>query len=196
MNDQQLATDLAIAGAMTYELDDYLLDDRLYRQMVVETPSGTKQPKMTLGALLELVDNLSWYRTDLSAEQRKGLVSIENRVGAARRTYRDQWAEKLTREMKALLSSWQWYLDDVGRNPKAREDYASEVHIRNRIDILKSALARADKMTSGEGQQLDQLDSRLQGMWQSGDYVGPSGEEKRYSSERAWWLFGSPAGQD
>ena len=52
MEQQPIDTTLAIAQAMVDELTDYLMGDTLYRQLMVKTPGGVRQPKMTLGALL------------------------------------------------------------------------------------------------------------------------------------------------
>ncbi len=67
MDQQQIDTTLAITQAMADELTDYLMGDNLYRQLMVKTPGGVKQPKMTIGALLENVQSLDWERERLSA---------------------------------------------------------------------------------------------------------------------------------
>ena len=151
-----LQVTLAIAQAMTDELTDYLLGGQLYRQMVVKTPAGTRQPKMTLGALLELVQFLDWHREDLSPSLRAELDAIQRQIATAKGAFRMQWYELLQTELRALLGSWRWYLDEMGRNPKAKRDYPTEARIRSRIDLVRRELRedpaiRDDSGDAGRG---------------------------------------------
>lgn len=191
MDQRQLETTLAVTQAMASELTDYLMGDNLYRQLIVKTPSGTKQPKMTLGALLENVQALRSAESQLTAAQRAALAGIEDKVALDRRAFAGQWQALLRRELRSLLDSWKWYLDDVGRDPAARENYASEAHLRTRVEVVMAELA-GDSSLGGEQQQLGALDSRLREMLRSGAYVGPRGEETRFPADRFWWLYGRP----
>ena len=78
MDQQQTETTLAITQAMADEITDYLMGDNLYRQLIVKTPGGVRQPKMTISALLENMETLEWER------ERKG--------------YREGWASHKFRE--------------------------------------------------------------------------------------------------
>ncbi len=193
MDQQQLETTLAITQAMADELTDYLLGDALYRQLVVKTPAGVMQPKMTIGALLENVQTLGWERAELTATQRNQLAAIEERIAVARGAFAVRWGALLRRELKALLDSWKWYVDDAGRSADARENYGREAHIRTRIDIVQAELA-GDPLTAQQRRELGELDARLRAMLHGGGYVGPRGSEQRYPASRAWWLYGQPAG--
>jgi hypothetical protein len=171
------------------------MGDNLYRQLMVKTPGGVKQPKMTIGALLENVQVLGWERAQLSPEQRQRMAAIEEQVAIARGAFAAQWSALLRRELKALLDSWRWYLDDAGRDPSARENYGREAHIRTRIDLVQAELA-GDPLAAEQRRELGDLDARLRAMLHGGGYVGPRGAEQRYPAGRAWWLYGQPAGDD
>lgn len=193
MDRQQIETTLAITQAMADELTDYLLGENLYRQLIVKTPSGVKQPKMTIGALLENVQALRWDEERLSSQQRQQLAAIEERIAIDRGAFFQQWRGLLRRELKALLDSWRWYLDDAGRSADARERYAQEAQIRTRIDLVQAELAD-DAQAAEQRRELSNLDARLRGMLHGGGYVGQRGAESRYPASRAWWLYGQPAG--
>jgi hypothetical protein len=194
MDKRHLETTLAITQAMAGELADYLMGDALYRQLVVKTPSGTKQPKMTLGALLESIDLLRWDKDNLSRDQQSALAAIEQAVDLGRSSFSQQWQAHLRRELKSLLDSWRWYLDDAGRSADARENYAREVHIRTRIDLVMRALA-GDASLADSRRQLGELDARLRGVIHGGAYVGPQGEQSHYPPSQAWWLYGQPGAE-
>ncbi len=193
--DQQLETTLVVAQAMAEELADYLMADSLYRQMMIKTPEGTKQPKMTIGALLENLETLQWQRDSLTVQQRAVLDAIAQRVDIDRNAFNDPWRALLRRELKALMDSWKWYLDDAARDESARENYPNEARIRTRIDLVNRALAD-DSQTAVERTDLGGLDARLKGMMRPGGYVGPAGEQAHYPKNQAWWLYGKPAGEN
>lgn len=191
--EQQIETTLAVAQAMADELTDYLMGDKLYRQVMVKTPDGFKQPKMTIGALLENLQTLERQRAALSDSQQAALAGIAEQVAIGRRAFSDAWESLLRRELKALLDSWKWYLDDVAQDEAARENYANESRLRTRIELVQRALAN-DAQVAAERQELGELDARLKGMMQPGDYVGPAGEQAYYPRHEAWWLYGAPEG--
>lgn len=191
MDENKAESLLLVTEAMAKELSDYLLGDSLYRQLMVKTPQGVKQPKMTLGALLENLDVLRWAGPTLTAAQQGRLAELEAQVSLARTAFAASWREMLVRELRALLGSWRWYLDDADRNARARENYPSEAHIRTRLELLAQELA-GDPAAVEARRELDQLDRRLRAMFQAGGYVGPRDEQGRYRPEQAWWLFGRP----
>jgi hypothetical protein len=193
MDQQQIETTLAITQAMADELTDYLMGDTLYRQLMVKTPAGMKQPKMTIGALLEAVQMLDWQRAQLTAAQRDQLAAIGERIAVARGAFAASWGALLRRELKALLDSWKWYLDDAGRSAEAREAYSQEAHIRTRIDIVQAELA-GDPLAAEQRRELGELDARLRPMLAGSSFTGPRGSESRYPPGSAWWLYGRPGG--
>ncbi len=79
------------------------------------------------------------------------------------------------------------------RDEAARENYSSESRVRTRIEMVQRALA-SDPQVAGQRKELGELDTRLRGMMQPGDYVGPAGEQAHYPRKEAWWLYGAPEG--
>lgn len=192
VDEKQLETLLMVTEAMADEVADYLLGDNLYRQLFVrKTPLGTQQPKMTLGALLENLETLQWLKEQMTEEQRSRLQAAEEKVEIARRSFPDRWRNFLRRELRAVMGSWRWYLDDAARDREARENYPSEVHHRTRIDVIVRALA-SDAAIAEERRELNELDERLRRMLRTGSFVGPRDQAGRYSPQQAWWLYGRP----
>jgi DNA helicase IV len=128
-----LAAELIEAEAMAAELDDYLLGDRLFRQIVVETPEGTRRPKMTLGGLWERLQHLQ-AAADLGPEDQKRLAAVLDAWDAARRFYPDQFKRKLRRELDSYLKNWQYYLEQRAGHPDRWDaDYQAELKNRRRV---------------------------------------------------------------
>ena len=84
----QLTNELVVAEAMASELSDYLLDDLLFRQIVVQGPLGTQQPKMTLGGLLSRLQMLQFRAAALEPAERSRVEQVAAAIDQARRTYR------------------------------------------------------------------------------------------------------------
>ncbi len=192
MESTDMASRLAVTQAMAEELADYLRrGDNLYQPMHVQTPGGTEDPVLTVGALL---DNIAALRSaaGLTAEQQDALSAIEAKVDHDRRALREQWDALLSRELKALLDSWKWYLDDAETDQRARDRYRSEVHARTRLDLVLRALGE-DQSVAEQQKRLAGLDARLRAMWKPGAYIGPTGRQAEYPEEGAWWLYGRPA---
>ena len=147
MRGEQITTRLAVTQAMADALNDYLVGNDLYQQMLVDTPTGSEPVVMTLGALLDNIALLGNSEPSLSDAQRAQLTTIRDAVARARRTFPDKWQALLHRELKALLDSRKWYLDDLEQ--------------RGRIDLVLRELE--DAGSADERRRLADLDAREPG---------------------------------
>jgi len=135
-----LAAELIEAEAMASEIGDYLLGDRLFRQIVVETPLGTRRPKMTLGSLWERILHLQ-AATDLGPMDQERLSVVENAWKSANGIYPDRFKRKLRRELDSYLKNWRYYLDQRAQNPDRWDaDYPAELRNRQRVGLVVSLL--------------------------------------------------------
>ena len=132
-----LAATLLEAEQMASELDDYLRGNDLYRQISVETPLGTRRPKMTLGGLSERVEYLS-EAEELGPNDGQRLSAIQEAWAVARRRYPEQFQEKLGREHDSYLRNWKYYLEDLARDPERwKGDYQVELRNRRRVERIR-----------------------------------------------------------
>ncbi len=136
----EVESDLLEAEAAARELVDYLLSDRLFWQLSVQTPLGTRQPKVTLGSLYERIDQLA-KSPDLGPNDRQRLATVELAWEEARRRYPTQFTAKLRRELDSYLKNWTYYLDQRRQEPeKWQEDYEVEVRNRRRVELVLALL--------------------------------------------------------
>lgn len=136
----KLAAELIETEAMASELGDYLLSDRLFRQIVVETPVGTRRPKMTLGNFWERIMHLQ-AATDLGPNDRERLIVAEDAWNFARRLYPEKVKRKLRRELDSYLKNWKYYLDQRAQNPDRWDaDYQVELRNRQRVRLVLNLL--------------------------------------------------------
>ncbi|RME85320.1 MAG: hypothetical protein D6775_03125 [Caldilineae bacterium] len=137
-----LAADLLETEKMAEELVDYLLGNRLFRQIVVETPMGVRRPKMTLGGLWERIQHLEAAEA-LGPADRKRLEAVKETWSEAMRRYPDQARAKLRSELKSYLHNWQYFLRQARNNPERwREEYDVEIRNKRRIQTVVHLLGK------------------------------------------------------
>jgi hypothetical protein len=191
-----LSVELAIARAMANELESYLLSNQLFRQLVVRTPLGDLQPKMTLGAFSEHLRALRRREASLVTEQRATLDEIGKTWETMRRRYAERYADLLRQELRSQLDSWTWFLEDCLKRPgRCRDDYPTEARIRARIALLLEELGSSADIRS-ELARLASLDERLRRIWQKDRFLWPGESANVYPPDRYWFLYGYPQGED
>lgn len=174
---------------MRHHLQDYLLDDRLFKTISVQAPSGDWLIKMTLGGMLERMEELS-ERGDAGAQVQEAREALER----AKRMMSEQYYTMLAREAKSYLDSWNWFLQNCWEGePRCKADYPQEVAIRLRLAQIMEEAGGHDALAESH-QRLQQLDERLQEIWQPGPFCMAQGNE-RYPREGYWWLYGHPEPQ-
>ena len=137
----ELAARLLEAEKMADQLEDYLLSDKLFWQISVETPLGTRQPKMTLGSLYERMQFLREHRDELGPNDRARLEKIEQAWRAAQQHFPEQWQEKLRREYKSYMNNWKYFLEQRASNPERwAQEYKFEVRNRERARLVLQLL--------------------------------------------------------
>ncbi len=137
----ELAAKLLEAEKFADELEDYLLSDKLFWQISVETPLGTRQPKMTLGSLYERIQELRAHADELGPNDRQRLAKIERAWEEAQRHFPSQWREKLRREFKSYMHNWTYFLEQRASNPERwAQDYKFEVRNRERARLILQLL--------------------------------------------------------
>ena len=192
----QLTNELVVAEAMASELSDYLLDDRLFRQIVVQVPLGTQQPKMTLGGLLSRLQMLQFRAAALEPAERSRVEQVAAAVDQARRTYRASWASFVRKEIKSNLDSWRWYMDECFRRGGCASTYPAEVRARVRLALLLTEATGAGFEILAEQGHLRRLDSQLRNVWRDGAFLLDPGLRGLYPADSFWWLYGLPKGGD
>ncbi len=136
-----LAAELLEAERMADQLEDYLLSDRLFWQISVDTPLGTRQPKMTLGSLYERLQRLEARQSELGPNDRARLAKIWQAWAEAQKRFPEQWQEKLRREFKSYMRNWKFFLEQRSSNPERwAQEYKFEVRNRERARLALQLL--------------------------------------------------------
>jgi hypothetical protein len=184
-------TDTAVheLTAMSEALQDYLLDDRLFKTITVSSPAGDRLIKMTIGGMLERLEEL-----ESQGAASQAVAQAREALERAKRSQPDRFYERLGREAKSYADSWNWFLQNCWEGAaRCRSDYAQEVPIRLRLEQILAE--------SGEHQELAEsrrrvrtLDERLRSIWEEEDEP-LLGNRDRFPRDPYWWLYGRPQPQ-
>lgn len=191
MASDPVETKLAVLERMVDRLDDYLDDEQLYKTITVYPPDGERLVKLTIGAMLDHVDELR-HEHDLTAAQRKRLTELTQTIGRIKQQRDDAYYRKLEREVKSYTDSWRWFLQTCEDGERrCVTEYPDEVKTRLRIErLLEEAGDRPE--VAEQRRRVEQLDHRLRKIWSSGDFVLRDEPAEAYPPDEYWWLYGRP----
>lgn len=190
MNGHSADYELTVLSSMVNRLQDYLEDDRLFKTITVYTPEGERLLKMTIGTILQRLEELR--ERPLDQEQADELAELEHEFERVRQRNRDLYFKKLGRELKSYVDSWRWFLQNCwDGDQKCVADYPLEVATRLRIESLLEEGAHHPALAEGR-RRVEELDARLHANWQPGEFILPEELASRYPRDRYWWLYGRP----
>lgn len=184
--------DLAVVEAMVTELEPYLKSDILYWQLSPAVPIAPAPPLLTLGGFLLRVRRLSGQQQILDAGQQGRLDAAIAEFETVTHEWSVHVEQRLRRELKARLDSWQWFVEDCdAQQQNCVTYYATEAELRTVIEYLLEFGGQLCDL-SPQMNRLRGLDGRLRRWFEPGEFVWRPDLEPLYPRERYWWLYGRP----
>jgi hypothetical protein len=181
-------TDLLIVKEMVGELENYIVNEDLYRTVTVRTPSGDARLQMTGGDLLTRLYRLSRERARLSPAEQQSLDALQAESEKIIYSLKSRFQQRLVRELKARTDALKWYLDDAAQTPvEGKANYPYE--IRNRQRIEESIKALGNNVPGENAAALAQVDRRLRGMGRGADFVWDESLAEVFPSQPYWYLY-------
>lgn len=183
--------ELAIAETMAKELEDYIINNELYRTIVARTPEGDQRLQMTGGDLLSRLYRLQAQRAALSPDQQARLDTVQKAVETTIYSLRTRFHERLLREVKARLDSLNWYLGDFAQDRlRARTEFPFEIRNRERIEQLVKELG--SDLTPELKQNISKIDQRIRMMTAANGFIWDEKLKAAYPSSPYWYLYVTP----
>ncbi len=175
--------------SMSDKLEDYLLDEELYKTITVHAPEGEHLIKMTIGGMLERLEELRAHDASNPV-----IVLAEGALERAQTVMPDRYFAKLAREAKSYTDSWNWFLQNCWEGDgRCRSDYAQEVPLRLRVARLLDSAGERPELADTRA-RVRSLDHQLEEIWEESDEPVLAGATaERYPVDRYWWLYGRPA---
>lgn len=183
--------DLEIAEAMVDELEDYILNEELYRTLIVRTSRGDERIMMTGGDLLTRLYRLAGERDQLSVEMQQRIDAVQKRADAIIYSLKSRFNQRLQREIKTRLDSLKWYLDDcIGDPVRCRTNFPYEIRNRQRVE---EALKRfGDELPDDLRESLHAVDQRIRQLTHGVGFIWDSRLQPIFPPSPYWYLYVSP----
>ncbi len=183
------ATDLVIASAMVEELENYIVNDDLYRTVIVRVPGrGDLKLQLAGGSLLTRLHRLDAQRDRLTPAQQD---QLDRTVAQAERiiySLKSRFHQRLQREMKGRLDALKWYLDDIADDPgRGRANYPYEIRNRQRIEEIVKRLG--SDIPADLADRLAAVDRRLHALAGGSDFVWDPSLRSAFPSPPYWYLY-------
>lgn len=182
------STDLQIVREMVSELENYIINEDLYRTVVIRTPTGDARLKMTGGDLLTRLYRLSRERARLSSAEQQELDALQAESERIIYSLKTRFQQRLVRELKARTDALKWYLDDAAQTPhEGKSNYPYEIRNRQRIEEIVKALG--NHVPAENAVALANVDRRLRGMGSGAAFVWDPALAEVFPSQPYWYLY-------
>lgn len=182
------ASDLAIVREMVSELENYIVNEDLYRTVSVRLPTGDVRLQMTGGDLLTRLYRLDNERSQLSSAEQTDLNTLQEEAERIIYSLRTRFNQRLERELKARVDALKWYLDEVAQNPnEGRANYPYEIRNRQRIEEIVKRIGAdlpADSLAP-----VSAIDRRLRGLSLGDRFVWDPSLEAVFPRQPYWYLY-------
>lgn len=182
--------DLAIVEEMAAELEDYIVQDELFRTIVARVPGqGDVKLQMTGGDLLARLYRLNAEKDTLTGEQKAKVEQLSASASTTIYSLKTRFNQRLQREMKSRLDTLRWFLDDMadGQN-RGMANYPFEIRNRQAVEeILKQLGPDVPEDLRG---QLANIDLRLRSFGGGPNFVWDARLKPYYPVSTYWYLYG------
>lgn len=196
---EEPAFDLAVVQVMAVELEPYLLADHLYHTITVSYAGAQQNLQMTGADLLTRLHRLIGAAAHLTDTERRELARLQASVAQVCRRLQPQWQERLAREIKARLSSLQWFLDDcLADSPtealRCHVEFPFEMRNRQRIEEGLKALDY--HVAEHLAEKLQRIDRQIRRIAPPSSFVWDERLRTIFPEEAYWYLYRRPPRPD
>jgi hypothetical protein len=184
-----VAQDLTVLEAMVADIGRYMISDATHWPM-----SQEGMPKLTIGGCLMRQERLQALRPQLA-------FSDQARLDGAIDAFNDCLNEQVVRfekkahdELHTRLREWTTFLRNAtSKIATKKRHYVDVVDTRIVMTALINKLSQAPyRLNPQIVQDVEQMDNRLKGQWQTAQFILDPVWEKAYPSDVYWWLYGWP----
>ncbi|MEZ4620430.1 MAG: hypothetical protein R2867_33670 [Caldilineaceae bacterium] len=158
-------TDLTILEAFANELEDYIVEGRVYRTVIITAGHGNRRLEMSGGDVLARIKTLQTIRMNLAPDMKDRLNSVITQVETTKQELKGRFHEILRRELKSRLDTLRWSNDtkrandDKESTPAAQQNLLRIEAIREELenDVPKETVDELDALTAELEEAVEQL---------------------------------------
>lgn len=187
-----LEDNLYILDEVLVDFETFILSKNLFWHLMGRSPSGNRLPKISLGGIQLLLDQLTVQQTAMDQEQSSQYQDLLHLWQRNTKTWLAASAQKASREIKMRLSLWKAYLIDLEDNPDEISSLSQEVHHRVILSRLSNFLPHSS-LPEEIKSQLNVLEMRHPILNIAGSFIWDHQLEKVYSRAEFPILYAKPA---
>lgn len=182
---------LNLASIMLEEIEDYILSSEVFWPLSQRSPTGSPLPRLTLGGLLLILNELKVQEIDMSPSQRTDHDKLLLQMERVRVKWAVGFERKAAQELRSRLNLWRAYLVDIEERVDTTENYPYEVRYRVIFEHLAERSIRQPE-TKPWVDEMQILDTRLRSFFIPGEFVWDARLEDIYPKSTFWYLYGLP----
>ena len=182
--------DLSYLEAGLEELEPFLLSKKLFWPILAGSPFGEPAfPRLTLGGFLLAIARSN--ARNLPPDQKVRLQRIERKLSYFQAKWSVAWETKAKWEFTSRLRQWGLYINELSNHLDQQVAFfPNEVKLRV---ILAMITDRGLGIESDMLEQVEILDSVLQIMFKSGEFIWDQELAPGFPRVDYWYLWGQPA---
>lgn len=157
-----ITKELDILEALAGELEDYIIDNDVYRTVIVEDGNGNRTVKMSGGDLLARIDSFGTINTTMLPKEKDRLNGIITQIETTKQELKTRFHTILERELKSRLGTLNWSREERLKNEEVNPSPAEQQNLV-RIAVIRKELGEAvPKETASEMDEMDALEEQLE----------------------------------
>lgn len=142
LTDNKLTDTIVEIAAMAQELEAYIVDQDVYRTVLITTADGNRKIEMSGGDLLGRINQLKESQGQLSLAQQDQWKAIDADVQRTIYSLRTRFHELLRRELRSRHDQLAWNLNERLAHEDEKPD-AAEIDNHQRITAIQQELNRS-----------------------------------------------------
>lgn len=174
------------------DLEQYLLSKVVFWNLGADSPEGGPPfPKLTLGGLKIIRNELDVQEPALSGTQHERLERARERLESLRANWRVAWEKKAVGELNNRLNLWGSYLEDLFQGRASADGYS--IQAGNRVMAEYTFGWGSPQLEDSTLEdRLQAIDSRLRARFLPGPFLWDPALQSVYPTDRFWFLYGKP----
>jgi hypothetical protein len=184
---------LSLMDAMLDDFEGYVLSSQVFWPLAQKKRQSALFPRLTLGGLLLLIDELSAQQNLMSPEQEREYQQLQRDYDRITVKWRVAMERKTNDELGARINMWRAFLQDLEEEPDIIESLSQEVRNRVMITRLLELIGPLSE-DQNEMKMIRSLDARLRDFVIPGDFTWDEALEKMYPQENFPFLYLQPRG--
>ena len=186
-----LEDNLYVLNEVLVDFETYILSRDLFWPLMGSSPSGRRLPKISLGSIQLLLDQLLVQQEAMNQEQTARYQDFLEQWQRISNKWASATAKKATREIEMRVTLWNAYLDDLRSDQDEASSFIQEVHHRVMLSRLADFLP-SSSLSDEIRTQLHAIEIRHPLLTGIGDFIWDDDLRAVYSRDEFPFLYTQP----